>query len=274
MKRNAGFTLIEILIVVAIIGVMLAVAVVSVASGRDATRARAAARGVAQMSHYANALALLRQKSAVISFSGNKISVQLSGQGVDTSEIGELADPIYRGDVNGTAVVTPSPEEEENEEPTAEGDAKQEKKGGYMDAGITPDLDDFSKEDAERTFEGILFRVELVDENGQALDATTASQLRSEADAMVNKKSGTAGAAWSNTSGEIDLGATDEDSEKPEIRPENEGRVIYESNGNCAPYRVIIFAATEDGQEGEELMTVNVSRSGKVTIGDEEEKNR
>ena len=272
MKRNAGFTLIEILIVVAIIGVMLAVAVTSVASGRDATRARAAARGVAQMSHYANALALLRQKSAVISFSGNKISVQLSGQGVDTSEIGDPALPIYR-EVNGAEAALQSEEEEADEGRVDESDAKQEKKGGYMDAGITPDLDDFSKEDAERTFEGILFRVELVDENGQALDATTASQLRSEADAMV-KKRGPAGAAWSNTSGEIDLGATDDGTEKPEIRPENEGRVIYESNGNCAPYRVIIFAATEDGQEGEELMTVNVSRSGKVTIGDEEEKRR
>lgn len=274
MKRNAGFTLIEILIVVAIIGVMLAVAVVSVASGRDATRARAAARGVAQMSHYANALAILRQRAAVISFSGNKISVQLSGQGVDTSEIGETTDPIYREvNVDGKTVVTLPSEEMENEEPAAEADAKQEKEAGYLDQGITPDIDDFSKEDAERTFEGVLFRVELVDENGQALDATTATQLRSEANAMVAKRE-PAGAAWSNTSGEIDLGETDDDLEKPEVRPENEGRVIYESNGSCAPYRVIIFAATEDNQEGEELMSVNVSRSGKVTIGDEEETNR
>lgn len=274
MKRNAGFTLIEILIVVAIIGVMLAVAVVSVASGRDATRARAAARGVAQMSHYANALAILRQRAAVISFSGNKISVQLSGQGVDTSEIGETTDPIYREvNVDGKTVVTLPSEEMENEEPAAEADAKQEKEAGYLDQGITPDIDDFSKEDAERTFEGVLFRVELVDENGQALDATTATQLRSEANAMVAKRE-PAGAAWSNTSGEIDLGETDDDLEKPEVRPENEGRVIYESNGSCAPYRVIIFATTEDNQEGEELMSVNVSRSGKVTIGDEEETNR
>ena len=78
MRRNAGFTLIEILIVAAIIGVMLAAAVVSVSSGRGAAHARAAARGVAQMSHYANALAILRQRSTVISFSGNKITVQLS----------------------------------------------------------------------------------------------------------------------------------------------------------------------------------------------------
>ena len=81
------------------------------------------------------------------------------------------------------------------------------------------------------------------------------------------------GAAWSNTSGEIDLGASD-DAKKPEVRPEDEGRVIYETNGNCAPYRVKIFMATAENEEGEELMTVNVSRSGKVTIGDEEERAR
>ena len=103
MKRSAGFTLIEILIVVAIICVMLASAVTSVASGRDAARARAAARGVAQMSHYANALAILRQRPAVISFSGNSITVQLSGEGVDTSEVGSPAPPIYQ-EVNGEKV--------------------------------------------------------------------------------------------------------------------------------------------------------------------------
>ena len=275
MRRNAGFTLIEILIVVAIIGVMLTVAVVSVSTGRDAVRARTAARGVAQMSHYANALALLRQRSAVISFSGNKISVQLSGQGVDTSEVGEPAEPIYR-EVNGETVEPLAAEQAEDDgQPTGDeaNEDGEKKEKGYLYTENLLDPAELAKEDKERTFEGILFRVELVDENGQALDAATATQLRSEADALVAKR-GPAGAVWSSTSGEIDLGAGDDDAEKPEIRPENEGRVIYETNGNCAPYRVIIFAATEDNQEGEELMTVNVSRSGKVTIGDEEETKR
>lgn len=274
MKRRAGFTLLEIMIVVAIIGVILAMAVTSVASGRAAARARAAARGVSQMSHYASALALLRQHSAVISFSGNTISVQLSGEGVDTNEVGQPALPIYQK-VNGEDVGPRMIEQEETEE-HPEGGKSQDEKGAkqssYLYTRRVLDLDELAKEDATRSFEGVVFRVELVDEQGRQLDAQTASQLRSEADAMVAKRK-PAGAAWSNTSGEINLGASD-DTRKPEVRPEDQGRVIYETNGNCAPYRVKIFTATEDGEEGEELMTVHVSRSGKVTIGDEEDERR
>ena len=272
MKRRAGFTLIEILIVMAIISVMLVVAVASVASGRAAARARAAARGVSQMSHYASALAILRQRSSVISFSGNTITVQLSGEGVDTSEVGQPALPIYQ-EVNGEEVKPPTVEVTPADAEASRDGGGAEQKKGYLYVEDPLDMDELAKEDATRSFEGVLFRVELVDEEGRTLDVQTATQLRGEADALLAKRR-PAGAVWSNTSGEIDLGASDGDEQRPEIRPEDEGRVIYETNGNCAPYRVKIFAATEDGEEGEELMTVHVSRSGKVTIGDEEDERR
>lgn len=270
MKRSPGFTLIEVLVVVAIIGVMLVAAAVSVSSGKAAVRARAAARGVSQMSHYANALAILRQRPAVISFSGNTITVDLSGEGVDSSDVGLPALPIYQ-EVNGERIEFPVMEEAAETEP-ASGDSGEKggEKSGYMNTERILDPEELAKESSTRSYEGILFRVEMIDEEGKVLDAQTLTQLRSEADALIAKKR-PAASAWSNTSGEIDLGALDDKEKKPEVRPENEGRVIYETNGNCAPYRVVLFAATDDGEEGEELMTVHVSRSGKVTIGDEDE---
>lgn len=275
MSRRSGFTLIEILIVVAIIGVMLVSAVVSVASGRDAARAKTAARGVAQLSHYANALAVLRQRPAVISYKGGTISVKLSGEGVDTSEVGPRAMPIYL-EVNGETAVEPDAEEDGagDDAPAPGGEGKQE--SGIIFTDRIMDLDKLAKEDAERTFEGVIFRVEAVDEEGHPLDKFTSAQLKSEAQSLIRKR-GVAGAAWSNTSGEIDLGkGKAEDEQKPEANPEEEGCVIYETNGNCTPYIVRLFAAKgEDGdEEGEELMTVHVARSGKVTIGDEDDDGR
>ena len=77
MKR-AGFTLIEILIVVGIIAIMLASAVMSVASGRGAVRVKEATRGVMQLSRYASALALLRQRPVVVTYYRNgKVEVMI-----------------------------------------------------------------------------------------------------------------------------------------------------------------------------------------------------
>jgi len=276
MHRRSGFTLIEILIVVAIIGVMLVSAVVNVASGRDAARVKTAARGVAQLSHYANAIAVLRQRPAVITYKGGTISVKLSGEGVDTSEVGARAMPIYR-EVNGETTEAPVDEDDGSVSDAeasddSSGDAKR-KESAIIHTDRVMDLENIAKEDAERTFEGVIFRVEAVDEEGHPLDKFTSIQLKSEAEALLKKRS-PAGAAWSNTSGEIDLGKNKEkEGKKPEVNPENEGCVIYETNGNCTPYIVHLFAATgEDGnEEGEELMVVHVARSGKVTIGDDED---
>lgn len=275
MHRRSGFTLIEILIVVAIIGVMLVSAVVNVASGRDAARVKTAARGVAQLSHYANALAVLRQRPAVITYKGGTISVKLSGEGVDTSEVGARAMPIYR-EVNGESTEPSVGDEEDgsvSDAGASDGDGGKQKESGIIHTDRVMDLENIAKEDAERTFEGVIFRVEAVDEEGHPLDKFTSTQLKSEAEALL-KRRGPAGAAWSSTSGEIDLGKDKGEGEKkPEANPENEGCVIYETNGNCTPYIVRLFAAKgeEGDEEGEELMVVHVARSGKVTIGDDED---
>ena len=173
---------------------------------------------------------------------------------------------------NGEVVQPLVVEEEVTPGSSREGGSPPAKPSGIIFAVNPIDPDELAKEDYTRSFEGVLFRVELVDDGGKLLDEQDATQARSEADAMVAKRA--AAAAKSKTAGENGAETADDAAEKPEVRPENEGRVVYETNGNCAPYRVIIFAATDDNQEGEELMTVHVSRSGKVTIGDEEDEDR
>ena len=105
MKR-AGFTLIEIMIVVGIIAIMLASAVMSVASGRGAVQVKEATRGVVQLSRYASALALLRQRPVVVTFhKKGKVEVRISGESTGSGEIGNPSDPIYQ-EVNGEVTQT------------------------------------------------------------------------------------------------------------------------------------------------------------------------
>ena len=139
MKR-AGFTLIEIMIVVGIIAIMLASAVMSVASGRGAVQVKEATRGVVQLSRYASSLALLRQRPVVVTFHRKGlVEVRISGESTGSGEIGKPSDPIYQ-EVNGEVTQTAAEAAAESEEEGADGDAsasstkgvsEEEKKGFF-----------------------------------------------------------------------------------------------------------------------------------------------
>lgn len=84
-----GFTLIELLIVTAIVGVMLAGAVLNINAGLKASRVRTAARTVHQLVRHARSMALLKQRSSVLTYetvtgeSGTtgRITLELQGAG-------------------------------------------------------------------------------------------------------------------------------------------------------------------------------------------------
>ena len=61
-RRLRGFTLVELLIVIVIIGVMAAMIGPTFTAGSDIARVKTASRGVIQMSRYARTMALLHQK--------------------------------------------------------------------------------------------------------------------------------------------------------------------------------------------------------------------
>ncbi len=279
-----GFTLIELLVVVAIIGVMMAGALLSLGTGRDIARLRAASRGVAQMAHYANALALLRQRPVIITYTSEKgeddvpvmrIDVRLTGESMAAAGSSQPADPIYREvnsqdtSVAGAAVAMDEPDQDGGG--GGEDASVAEKTGLFFTRQILNPAE-LAKEDAVRVFEGVSMELELLGEDGAAVDERTAGQLKDQAEGLLNNRI-TAIKAWSSLHGEID---TEDEKDKKEDEkkeggtPEKEpDHVIFETNGCCQPHRITLRMAAEDGKT--DGLKITVSRTGKVTIGEPEE---
>ena len=277
MKR--GFTLIELLIVVAIIGVMMAGALLNIGSGRDVARLKEASRGVAQMAHYANALALLRQRPVVVTYTQKTgeggapiacIDVRLSGESMAVAGSGQPAEPIYR-EVDGqdtSAAGVQAAMEDAAEGGAGDGKSVAERTGVFFTRQIL-DPDELAKEDASRVFEGISLELELLGEDGAVVDDRTAALLKDQAEGILNNRK-TAIAAWSNTRGEIDTGKTDDEKcDAGSQADKSPDHVIFETNGNCQPHRVILRLAGEDARS--DGLPITVTRSGKVIIGEPED---
>lgn len=267
--RRAGFTLIEILVVVGIIGIMLASAVMSVASGRGAVQVKEATRGVIQLSRYASSLALLRQRPVVVTFhQKGKVEVRISGESTGAGEIGAPSDPIYlevNGEMTRTAVEMAAEAAEEEGEQTASsasGGAKDEKKGFFYTRQVL-NPDELAKEDAEGEYEGVTFTVEVLGEDGEPLPPELAA-ARSLKQPERKKKSAV------DVFNSLDINAEEEKEEKDdEDADEPPVSVTYETNGSVNPHRIIIRMA--DASDSDEGFAINVSRSGKTTVGEDED---
>ena len=139
-----GFTLVELLLVVAIIGIMAFVVGPSVFTSSDLMRLKTASRGVVQLSRYSKTMALLHQKPVELVFSSDgKISVKAADGGGESL--------VSTGSFSRTNLVNES-ESEEIETPVVS-----EEKGGGGSGGegyVMADLE------IEKEYEQVTFRFE------------------------------------------------------------------------------------------------------------------
>jgi prepilin-type N-terminal cleavage/methylation domain-containing protein len=271
--RRAGFTLIEILIVVGIIAIMLASAVMSVASGRGAVKVKEATRGVVQLSRYASALALLRQRPVVITFHRKgRVEVRISGEATGSGEVGKPSDPIYlevNGETTRTAAEIAAEAGEEGEtggysSSGSTGASEKEKKGFfYTRQALNPE--ELAKEDAESEYDGIEIKVEVLGEDGEPLPPEIAASLSLKQPERKKPVVDVFNSLDINREDEEGKAFEDENDEAPVS-------VTYETNGNVNPHRIII--RLKDASATDEGFAINVSRSGKATVGEDDEDDR
>jgi len=167
-KRKA-FTLVELLLVVAIIGIMAFVVGPSVFTSTDLMRLKTASRGVVQLSRYSKTMALLHQQPVDLVFSSDG---RISVKGVETG--GDSL--VSAGSFTRTNLVDKA--EAESEEIEAPAIVENSEQGGSGGEGyVMADLE------LEREYEQVSFRFEGYTDTMDGmpeLDATSTDDSFSE----------------------------------------------------------------------------------------------
>jgi prepilin-type N-terminal cleavage/methylation domain-containing protein len=265
MRR--AFTLIEVLIVVAIMAMMVSVAAVSVRSGQDAARVKGAARDLMAAIRHARSMALVMMQPTVITYSTKRIdgeicaqvSVEgaklLSASSSDTVET--LSGEIVRRDgspVDGQAAAKPGEEAEES----AIGDKGGESMEEILFAPVSDDV-----------VKGVRIKVTMGDEllrtEEEEERKTNRISVFSNVDYLLGKykeKKAEEKKTEEESAADAPPAGKDEDQEPVSL--------VWEANGRCDPHRVWVYL---DGKKPESGLCIKVDRFGaaKILSGEEED---
>ena len=249
--RNAarhGFTLVELLVVVAIIAVMLSTAALSVGSGTASVRMKNAVRSVWQLSGYARTMALLRQHAVVITYSEvwegdtfvkSQIEVKAGSEVSTPSE--ELSSTVARSIFDPEAEIPAL--EEETDEDSAESVVKE---------GL---------EARAYEFNDVHVKVELLGEEGtyQTGKKKTISVF-SNVDYLLGRGKTDDEEGKSSSSGGTRFRASD-DEDEPKHEMREPVSIVFETNGRCEPHRILVW---KDGKDEDTATVLEVDRFGTI----------
>jgi prepilin-type N-terminal cleavage/methylation domain-containing protein len=241
--RTRGFTLVELLVVVAIIGIMLATAALSVGSGTTAVRMKNAVRSVWHLSGYARTMALLRQRAVVVTYSEvwegetfvkSRIQVEAGAAAGSAAETAPAARSIFDPDAEPPELADQTAEEEEAAAETA----------------VEP-----------QDFPDVRIKVEWLAEDGEELDKKKSVSVFSNVDYLLGRQARKDGDEKKTST----KGDEDEEARSESRDPVS---VVFETNGRCAPHRIRIW---KDGRDEDDAIVLEVDRFGVIKDVDGDE---
>ena len=269
--NRAGFTLIELLIVAAIIGTMLAGAVLGVAAGRQSAHMRTATQRAQHLARHARTMALLKKCPAVITFeevydgdgafAGGKVTIESQPEGLPAAMLGAAQTLSYGAEGVGIGGLVMQGEDTADSTETADDPMSR-----VVDDPI--ETEDERKGKTARqahSFAGIHLKAEILDEDGRDYgENRNRISVFSNVD-YLRRQAQKPRSETVSSSGDGNLDGDEEEDAKPATAQEPVS-IAYEPNGNCQPYRITVW---KDGSSEHDGLVINVDKFGKVKVEDE-----
>ncbi len=237
----------ELLVIIAIIGVMTTVSVLSISGGQKAARVKGAARDIFAAIRQARSQAIVTQQPVIITYSNERddegvvakvetTSAELFAKPVDPSQIQTLTGPAQRRDV------------------AKPGDAEEDEGSLLEDVLFAPISDD------------VVHGIRLKAVKGDAEPRRRKSPFSSNVDFLTRQYRRMRGVSTSQSAAKSD----DEDVAKADVGADEMTEplsVVWNTNGRVEPHQVWVYA---DGQEPEDGLLIRIDRFGaaKVLPGD------
>lgn len=243
--RAGGFTLVELLVVVAIIAVMLSTAALSVGSGTASVRLKNAVRTTWKMSSYARTAALLRQKPVVMTYSEIWEGDTFLKSRI---ELKEGSEERAEGTEQSAGLPTRSIFDPDADPPAPEAPDGPDEGGGALDA-------------EPQEFTDVRIKVEVLgdEEIYNRRKKNTGISIFSNVDYLLGRNR--TASAYGKKNGANRDDKADADGEETEQETREPVSVVFEPNGRCPAHKVSIW---RDGRDERDATVLEVDRFGTI----------
>jgi len=251
MRR--AFTLIELLAIVAIIGIMVTASIVNVRAGQGAARIRAATRDIFATIRHARSVALVTQQPSVITYSTGRIDDDVCARiEINSAKIFGSDSVKSATTLEGEKVIL------EEETVGEEGDASGEGGGQTVEEVLFAPI-------SQDVVRGVRLKVlkegdELQESQDEAKSKTKISVF-SNVDFLVGKLN-------SAKAKEAEAKAAEQDETGPEVAApgmddQEPVSIVWEVNGRTEPHRVWVYP---DGSSPEDGLCIKIDRFGAAKV--------